>query len=198
MSSTLCTDGAERSLDRKFREIVYAIELNKDNEKDQILEWYLNQIPYGGQYVGIQAASQGFFHKDAKDLTLGEAALLAGLPQSPTDYHPRTNCVRDVASDELHRSTGFGRTTVGGAAKQRQLDVLNLMVVHGRASADGGRSSKSGRAADICQRQRREGAGVDREPGRADARAHVPGRRVAPAPEYRELHRVRAQRRLDR
>jgi len=132
-AETLCTDGAERSVDRKLREIVYAIELNKANEKDQILEWYLNQIPYGGQYVGIQAASRGFFHKDAKELTLGEAALLAGLPQSPTAYHPRTNCVRDESDNCV--IDGLGRTLVGGAAKERQIDVLDLMLEHGRATA---------------------------------------------------------------
>ena len=129
-----CTDGAERTLDRKLREIVYAIELNNDNQKDQILEWYLNQIPYGGQYVGIQAASRGFFHKDAIDLTLGEAALLAGLPQSPTDYHPRTNCVKNDEGNCV--VDDLGRTIVGGAAKERQVDVLNLMVAHGRVTAE--------------------------------------------------------------
>ena len=48
--------------------------------KDQILEWYLNQISYGGLYNGVEAASQGYFGKHAKDLTLPEAALLAGIP----------------------------------------------------------------------------------------------------------------------
>ncbi len=66
-----------------MREIVYAIELTKRYEKEQILEWYVNQISYGGIYTGVEAASQGYFGKPAKDLTLAEAALLAGIPQSP-------------------------------------------------------------------------------------------------------------------
>ena len=56
--------------------------------KQQILEMYLNQIPYGGTAYGIEAASRTYFGKSAKDLTLAEAALLAGLPQSPTRYSP--------------------------------------------------------------------------------------------------------------
>lgn len=129
-----CTDGAERTLDRKLREIVYAIELTQDYTKDDILQWYLNQIPYGGQYIGIQAASRGYFQKDAKDLTLAEASLLAGIPQTPTRFLPSNNCLEDDAGacilDEL------GRITVVSDAKQRQTDVLNLMVEHGRITRE--------------------------------------------------------------
>ncbi len=125
---------AERTLDRKLREIVYAVELTNDYTKDQILTWYLNQISYADRYVGIEAASQGYFHKPAKDLTLGEAALLAGVPQFPTKYHPRYNCITNddgtCALDQL------GRTTVAGEAKKRQEAVLDLMLVHNRATAD--------------------------------------------------------------
>ena len=73
----------ERSVDRKVKEMVIALELTKKYTKDQILEWYLNSIPYGGIYTGIEAAAQGYFGKSAADLTLPEAALLAGIPQSP-------------------------------------------------------------------------------------------------------------------
>ena len=125
----LCVS-AERTLDRKLREIAYAIELTEDYSKDQILEWYLNQISYAGQYVGIQAAAQGYFHKDAIDLTLAESALLAGIPQAPTLYHPRLNCARNEDTECLVDEEG--RTTVVGEAKARQEFVLDLMVDHGR------------------------------------------------------------------
>ena len=82
-------DRAERSIDRKMRELVYSAEMTKTVTKEQILEWYLNEISYGGIYSGIEAASQGYFGKSAKDLTLGEAALLAGIPQSPGRLSPR-------------------------------------------------------------------------------------------------------------
>jgi membrane peptidoglycan carboxypeptidase len=78
----------KRSIDRKIKEIVDAIELTNRYSKSQILEWYVNQISYGGVYNGVEAASEGYFGKPAKDLTLAEAALLAGLPQSPAEYDP--------------------------------------------------------------------------------------------------------------
>ena len=73
---------------RKLTEIILAQQLTKQYSKDQILELYLNEINYGNQSYGIQAAAQGYFHKNATDLNLNEASLLAGLPQSPTTYNP--------------------------------------------------------------------------------------------------------------
>jgi membrane peptidoglycan carboxypeptidase len=81
----------KRSVSRKVKETVYAMELTQRYSKDQILEWYLNQIPYGGLYNGIEAAAQGYFGKKASDLTLGEAALLAGIPACPSCYDPLEN-----------------------------------------------------------------------------------------------------------
>jgi membrane peptidoglycan carboxypeptidase len=82
---------AERSLDRKARELVFALELTKRYPKTQILEWYVNEISYGGLLSGVEAASQSYFAKPASELTLAEAALLAGIPQSPAAYDPRNN-----------------------------------------------------------------------------------------------------------
>ena len=73
---------------RKLKETIYAIELSDRYSKNQILEWYLNQISYGGLYNGVEAASLGYFGKHAKDLTLPEAALLAGIPAGPSKYDP--------------------------------------------------------------------------------------------------------------
>ena len=80
----------KRSLDRKAREAAYALELTQRYDKRQILEWYVNQISYGGYFNGIETASQGYFGKPASALTLTEAALLAGMPQSPARYDPVT------------------------------------------------------------------------------------------------------------
>ncbi|MFN0093333.1 MAG: transglycosylase domain-containing protein [Dehalococcoidia bacterium] len=123
---------AERTLDRKLREIAYALELEQDYTKDQILEWYLNQISYADRYIGIEAAAQGYFRKTAADLTLAESALLAGIPSSPSLYHPRENCLTDDA--EKCVTDAFGRTAVGGRARARQETVLELMIEHGRAT----------------------------------------------------------------
>ena len=81
----------KRSVDRKIKETVYAIELTQRYEKERILEWYINQISYGGVYNGVEAASKGYFDKPASDLSLAEAALLAGIPQSPAAYDPVNN-----------------------------------------------------------------------------------------------------------
>jgi membrane peptidoglycan carboxypeptidase len=122
---------AERTVDRKLREIAYAIELEQDYSKEEILGWYLNQISYASRYVGVQAAAQGYFRKDATELELHEAALLAGIPSHPSLYHPRNNCVVEEGTEATCVVDGLGRTLVGGAAKARQEDVLDLMVTHG-------------------------------------------------------------------
>lgn len=81
----------ERTIRRKLREAVLAIQIEQLLSKDEILELYLSQVPYGGVSYGIQAAAHSFFNKDAQDLKLHEAALLAGLPVAPTAYNPYTN-----------------------------------------------------------------------------------------------------------
>ena len=73
---------------RKIKEAILAIQLTQNYSKDLILEMYLNQNPYGHRAYGIGAAARIYFDKDAKDLTLPEAALLAGLPQAPSSYDP--------------------------------------------------------------------------------------------------------------
>ncbi len=132
---------AERTVDRKLREIAYALELEKDYTKEQILQWYLNQISYADRYVGVEAAAQGYFRKPAADLTLAESALLAGIPSSPALYHPRENCVLNEA--ELCIEDELGRTSVGGAAKERQELVLDLMVDHERITREEAEAAKA-------------------------------------------------------
>ncbi len=99
--------GADRSYLRKVREAIVAVKYTQEHSKSEILENYLNDIYYGNRSYGIDAASQSYFNKHPWDLTLGEASLLAGLPQSPSVYDPTQNY-------EL--------------AKQRQRYVLNQMV----------------------------------------------------------------------
>jgi len=78
----------ELSLMRKIKEIILAFWTEKIYTKQQILEMYLNQIPYGGTAWGIEAASQTYFGKSARGLDLAESAFLAGLPNAPTLYSP--------------------------------------------------------------------------------------------------------------
>ena len=86
----------ERTIKRKTREMILAILVEKQFSKDQILEMYLNQVPYGGAIYGIEEASKKIFGKSAKQLTVSEAAILAGLPQAPTFYSPYTNPERTI------------------------------------------------------------------------------------------------------
>jgi penicillin-binding protein 1A len=78
----------EQTVGRKIREAVLALRIEQNYSKSEILEMYLNQIYFGDGAYGIQAAARGFFGKDVKDLTLGECALLAGLPRNPRGYSP--------------------------------------------------------------------------------------------------------------
>lgn len=100
----------ERSFSRKIREGVLAVEINRRYSKDQILEFYLNQIYYGNLAYGIEAAARTYFGKSASELTLSEAAMLAGLPQSPAIHDPFVN---------------------PNGAKARQQIVLGLLVEAG-------------------------------------------------------------------
>ncbi len=83
--------GDQRTMVRKIKEAVLAIEVERQFSKDQIFWMYLNQIPYGSNSYGIEAASQTFFGKQAKDLTIAQSALLATLPKAPTYYSPYGN-----------------------------------------------------------------------------------------------------------
>ncbi|WP_399087752.1 transglycosylase domain-containing protein [Streptomyces sp. BBFR2] len=86
----------QQTIGRKIKELKYAIQVEKELGKRKILQNYLNITFFGQQAYGVEAASQRYFSKSAKDLSLGESALLAGLVQSPTRYDPLNN--RDEAT----------------------------------------------------------------------------------------------------
>lgn len=81
----------EKSYERKLKEAILAYRLEQQLSKDDILTLYLNQIFLGNNSYGIEAAARTYFGKNARDLTLAEAALIAGLPQSPSAYNPYRN-----------------------------------------------------------------------------------------------------------
>ena len=78
----------DKSLDRKLKEAVLAVELERRYSKDRLLEMYLNQIYFGHGAFGVEAAARTFFGKSVKDLSIPESALLAGLPKAPSTYSP--------------------------------------------------------------------------------------------------------------
>lgn len=97
----------ERTLTRKIKELFYAIQLERQYSKDEILTMYCNTIYFGQGAYGVEVAARTFFGKQARELTMAESALLAGLPQWPNGYNPYVNAE---------------------AAQNRQKMVLNRMV----------------------------------------------------------------------
>ena len=87
--------GNERSIFRKVKEAILALRLEKKYSKDDILKMYLNEIPLGSTNYGIQSAAQSYFHKEAKDLDISEAATLAAMIQAPSRYLNNVNSLRD-------------------------------------------------------------------------------------------------------
>jgi membrane peptidoglycan carboxypeptidase len=104
----------EVSVNRKVEEIMLAMALTASRSKEDILTMYLNEIYYGNLAYGAQAAAQTFFGKNASELTLGEAALLAGLPQAPRDLNP-------LSADPVVQNRVYERWRL----------VLDLMVEEG-------------------------------------------------------------------
>ena len=100
----------EASISRKLGELFASFELEKNSSKDEILEIYVNTCYFGDGYYGIYDASYGYYKKSPKDLTLTEAAMLAGVPNAPSVYSPSVN---------------------PDLAKKRQKYVLNKMVEYG-------------------------------------------------------------------
>jgi len=94
VKNTLLTK--EKTIIRKFKEIIIALRLERKYSKNEILNLYLNQIPYGGGAYGVEAASETFFSKHAKDLTLLEAVYLASLPNAPSYYSPYGKHVKEL------------------------------------------------------------------------------------------------------
>ena len=106
----------EISIQRKIKEIILAFWAEKIYTKDEILEMYFNQVPYGGTAWGVEAASEVYFGKSVKDLDLAQSAFLAGMPQAPTVYSP------------------YGENP--DLWKQRQKDVLLKMQQQGYITQD--------------------------------------------------------------
>lgn len=106
----------DKTVARKLREVLIAIAVEQKYTKDQILEMYLNEVSYGGTNYGIQEASRQYFDKNVSELSLAEAALLAGLPKSPSILSP------------------FGPRP--GASLWRQREVLDLMRANGFISEE--------------------------------------------------------------
>ena len=120
VKNTLLTN--EKNIIRKIHEVVLAIKLEQVYSKDQILETYLNNVPYGGTLYGIESASEAYFGIPAKDLTVAESAYLSAMVQAPSYYSPygahrdELDVRKDVVLERMH-TLGFIDNTVYTTAK---------------------------------------------------------------------------------
>jgi len=105
----------EKTLTRKVAELFVVFKLERDYEKDEILELYINNMYFGNGYYNIYDAANGYYNKVPKDLDLFEATLLAGVPNAPSVYAPTVNLK---------------------LAEERQSQVLDAMVKYGSLSKD--------------------------------------------------------------
>ncbi len=121
---------SERSYTRKIKELILAYQLEQKFSKDQILQLYLNEIPYGSTAYGVESAAQTFLGKSVRDVALSEAAFLAALPQRPTYLSPFGNHT-DVLSNRLHlilnKMVELGFITEEEAAEAKQDNILARM-----------------------------------------------------------------------
>lgn len=91
----------EKKFSRKIKEIIITFEIERKYTKDEIMEKYLNEIYFGSGAYGVKTAAYNFFRKDVNDLNLAESALLAGIPNRPNMYNPRTNLEKSLIRQNL-------------------------------------------------------------------------------------------------
>ena len=115
----------DKTFRRKFKEIILAGYIESEFTKNQILEMYLNKVYFGDGLYGVEAAARGYFGKSASDLAVDEAALLAGLIQSPSSYAPTVNLDRALArrSVVLQTMVNSGAIDTATAEKARKAEV---------------------------------------------------------------------------
>lgn len=124
IKNTLLTN--KKSIIRKVHELVLAIKLEQAYSKDQILETYLNNIPYGGTLYGVEAAAEAYFGTSAKDLSLAEAAYLAAMIRAPSYYSPygahraELDARKNVVLERMH-TLGFVTDTAYAVARSERI-----------------------------------------------------------------------------
>jgi len=120
---------SEKTYTRKIYEILLAFKLEQMLTKDQILEIYMNQIFLGNRAYGFAAASEAYFNKPLKNITIAQAAMLAGLPKAPSAYNPISNPKRAKARQlyiiERMQENGFITTEQAATASQEELKVIS-------------------------------------------------------------------------
>lgn len=112
----------DKTWKRKWDEMWYTIEIESHYSKDEILEGYLNTINYGHGKYGIETASKYYFGKSAKDLTLAEAAMLTGIPKSPSNYSPFVNLKKATQRQQMILKSMYDDGVISEAEYNKALD----------------------------------------------------------------------------
>ncbi len=181
----------DKTYRRKLKEVILAAHIENLYNKEEILELYLNKVYFGDGLYGVEAASRGYFGRTAADLTVDQAALLAGLIQSPSSYAPTVNLDRAiarrnvvlqtmVASGAIDEATAARAKKARGQADQRPRNQRDL-----RPLFQGAGSPRAGRALRLAARVSGRPSSVhhaaarDAEGGRGDRRERPRGHREA-------------------
>lgn len=146
VSKTLLTS-SDQTMSRKIKDIYYALEMSKTVNKDKILETYLNNYFVGKGLCGAEAGSQGYFNKHASELTLGEAAMLAGITRNPSKYAPYiTSRIsgEESKADLKHKLLFFLATEGLAAANKTEKDMYEKLYEWDLVDDDTYKQLKSG------------------------------------------------------
>ncbi len=141
----------ENILNRKLKELILGCQLEFTYDRNKILELYLNWIPFGQNAYGVEQASRRYFGKPAKDMTLAESAVLAGLPQLPSYYSPYGRHVRTAVSDEVLQQIASGKIT---KASQIDDDEVSIGLLGNNVGTGGKLVYIGGRADQVLRNMR--------------------------------------------
>lgn len=126
----------ERTLPRKIKEFILAVQIERKYSKDEILQMYLNEAPYGSTTYGIEAAAQYYFGKKAKDLTEVESIILAGFPQSPSRYSPFTGDSNSYVwrTEQTLRRMREDGYLIADEEKQKRGEISQVLFTGGKSN----------------------------------------------------------------
>jgi membrane peptidoglycan carboxypeptidase len=135
----------ENVVNRKLKELILGCQMEWQFSKEEILDLYLNWVPFGNNTYGIEQASQRYFGKNAKDLTLAESSVLAGLPQLPSYYSPYGRHVRTAVSEAAKEKIVKGKVTKSSQLDDDEVTIGLLGITVGSGSTSlyvGGRTDQ--------------------------------------------------------
>lgn len=126
----------EKTFTRKIKELILSVELEQKYSKDEILQIYFNEIPYGSSYYGVEAAAQNYFAKSINELTIAQAATLAALPKAPTTYLNNPDMLetrRNYILGEMQKLGFIDKITLDKAKEEKtpvNIHVSNITAPH--------------------------------------------------------------------